>query len=229
MPKKEPLKIDTSKAEPVYDSDFDIPVGSNVSLSCTIKGGTLRFWTKFVGFEKNKYIITNLPKKLFDIDFRTKPEITARFIKGSLVCAFTSTVIGNIQEPAPVLFLEYPESILFLNLREKHRASCFFPATIFWESQEIEGRVLDISKGGGKIIALSDNNQTLPQIKVDEEVFCQMILDKLENALYVKAVIRRITHEKNKHIFGLEFIELPVDIQHIIDDYVLSINEYVEK
>ena len=229
MAKEKPLKIDTSKAEPVYDSDFNIPVGSNVSLSCIIKGGALRFWTKFIGYEKNKYIVTHLPKNLIDIDFRTKPEITARFIKGSLVCGFTSTVIGNIQKPVPVLFLDYPESILFLNLREKHRASCFFPATLFWESQEIEGRILDISKGGGKIIALAENNETLPQIKAGEEVFCQMILDKLENALYVKAVVRRITSEKNKHIFGVEFVDLPVDIQHIINDYVSNINEYVEE
>jgi c-di-GMP-binding flagellar brake protein YcgR len=229
MPDEKKIKIDTSKAEPVYDADFNIPVGSNVSLSCMIKGGKLRFWTTFIGFEKNKYLITHLPKNLFDIDFRTKPEITARFVKGSLVCGFTSTVIGSITNPVPILFLKYPASILFLNLREKHRASCFFPATIFWESREIEGRVLDISKGGGKIIALTDNNQTLPQITIDEEVFCQMIIDKLENALYVKAVVRRITSEKNKHILGLEFIELPVDIQHIIDDYVKNINEYIEE
>ena len=127
------------------------------------------------------------------------------------------------------MFLQYPESILFLNLREKHRASCFFPATIFWESQEIDGRIIDISKGGGKIIALTGNNDTLPQINAGEEVFCQLVMDKLENALYIKAVVRRITSEKNKHIFGLEFVDLPTDIQHIIDDYVTSINEYIEE
>ena len=222
-------QIDTTQVIALDNSEFDLPIGRKVSLSLTMSGKTERFWSKFVGFEKQKYILLHLPLHPVNKKLPIGAELTVRYIKGNLICGFNTIVTGSGLEPVPLLMLQYPDQVELLNLRTKNRASCFFPASLFWESQEIKGRVLDISKGGFKIIALCSTNQTLPKLKVGTEVFAQIVMDKPEHTVYAKSLIRRITIEKNRYTFGLQFIDLPDEIQLAIDDYVEKILEYLEE
>ena len=222
-------KTDPAQVVSLCHADFDFPLGDKASLSLYIAGRQERFWTKFIGFEKNKYVLTSLPQLPSEKQIVAGSEVTVRYMKGGIICGFSSHVITTCLEPVPFLFLRYPECIELIKLRTKNRASCFFPVTIFWQSKEIQGRVVDISKSGYKVIALAENNEHVTKVPAGADVFSQIIMDEPENALYAKSIVRRISKEDNKFVFGLEFVDLQPETLQSIAEYIHKISSYVEK
>ena len=214
-----------SQIELICHADFNIPVGEGVSLF--FPGINSRLKTMFVGVNKNKYLITHLPEKAKLRTVTLDSEVTGRFVHGTLVCGFNTTVAGTVSSPFPLLFLHYPECFEILNMRSDDRVTCFVPATLLWENQALQGRIIDISKGGCKIVTDPTASNKLPSVNVKAEIICTLLHDDSKDETRIKTKVRRIIAEENKLIVSCEFPDLPEDIELIIGEFVDRIMGYL--
>jgi hypothetical protein len=176
--------------------------------------------TVFFGVSKNRYLIVHLPEKAKAKTFSAKNEVTGRYVNGPLICGFNTTVAGSITSPFPLLFLDYPECFEILNMRTDDRVTCFTPATLLWDDNALEGRMLDIGKGGCKIVTDPTTSSEFPSINVDVDIACRLVNDDKQKGVKVRARIRRIIAEENKLIVSAEFPALPEQIEAVIGEFV---------
>lgn len=226
MPQQESKATDTSKVEVLRDLEFSVPIGTKVSINRD--SGRERLWSFFVGMEYRKYILVRMPAHEINQKPHINEQITVRYLKDSLACGFNATITGIIEKPYPLIFLEYPQSIEVLNLRNSERVFCFVDVTVFWEGHEGAGKITDISKSGCKIAMDSSRASDLSNIGLNDEIFCQFKLEENEKDKYVKGYVRHCEFTEEKLILGVEFDDMPDPLKAEIESYIKTVKEYIE-
>jgi c-di-GMP-binding flagellar brake protein YcgR len=219
--------FDEKNLELICHVDFTIPVGEKVLLYFPGVHGKLK--TEFLGVDKKKYIIVRLPEGDTENKFHKDQQVTLRYINDSLVCGFNTTISGIIAAPYPLIFLDYPECIEILNMRNDDRVTCFIPAKIHWETKDIVGKIIDLSKGGCKIVADPFSVEWIPSINIETEISFQLQDRNNKKNLTLRSKIKRIVAEESKLILSFEFFEHQEEIEKTISDYVEILMEYFEK
>ncbi|MDH4320916.1 MAG: flagellar brake protein, partial [Desulfobulbaceae bacterium] len=168
-------RIDISRVQRICRADISIPVGAEVVIHAIEQGA--RFQTTFIGLIKNEYLLVHRPEQQRKLSLTVNDRITVRYISGSLVFGFSSTVAAIITKPWPIIFIDHPECFETLNLRQDDRIPCFQPVTIFKDSQEMPGKLNDISKSGCRIVIDAPaKDSTFAGLAAESEIFCSLQL-----------------------------------------------------
>ena len=220
-------RIDTSRVQRICRSTLAIPIGAEVVIHAIDLG--IRFQTTFIGLIKNQYLLVHRPEQLRNVNLSPNDQVTVRYIAGSLIFGFSSSLAATIRKPHPILFITHPECYETLNLRQDDRIQCFQPVTVFKDGLELKGKLIDISKHGCKIILdEQQQNATLADLPVQTEIFCTLQLPDSDENLYAKGLIRQIEQQKNKIRLGVQFIDLEENVQNAIEHYIAATMEYLE-
>lgn len=219
--------FDDKNLELICHGNFNIPIGEKVLLYFPGVQGKLK--TEFLGVDKKKYIIVRLPEGVSENKLSNTQQVTVRYINDSLVCGFNTTISGFIFTPVPLIFLNYPECIEILNMRNDDRVTCFIPAKIYWEGNDISGKIIDLSRGGCKIVADPFNVDRIPSINIETDISFQLQDRDNKKNLCLKSKIKRIVAEESKLILSFEFFEHHEEVEKTISDYVDILMEYFEK
>lgn len=220
-------KFDEKNLELICHGDFNIPIGEKVLMYLPGFQGKIK--TEFRGVDKKKYIIVSLPEGVPENKFKTDQWVTVRYINESLVCGFNTVVSGMITTPYPLIFLNYPECIEILNMRNDDRVTCFIPAKIHWEGKDISGKIIDLSRGGCKIVADPFNVEWIPSINIETDISFQLQDRENRKNLCLRSKIKRIVAEESKLILSFEFFEHHEEVEKTISDYVDILMEYFDK
>jgi c-di-GMP-binding flagellar brake protein YcgR len=215
------MKIDPNKIGRMRGADLDVPVGANGILEP--QGVGQRFKTTFVGWEEGKFVVVRLPAKLDlrDTLYTGKPVIVRFMNCGGQICGFESAIQTSIVTPHRLLFLDFPTTIEFLSMRKENRVDCFLPAILHRADDVMEGRLLNISKGGCRFVTHQERVKQHPPLELEALVDCEFKILGQEDAMYlVKASVKKIHEEKGLANVGLQFAEAPEDMQQRIDEYV---------
>lgn len=216
------MKIDVSNVKQVCYSDLDIPLGATIFLKP--EGTDKRFHMSFVGMEAGRYIILRPRAPIGPQELSPQTPLIVRFRKENYVCGFQSMLIYAMTAPFHLYFLSQPESYEVLNLRQHDRASCFLPAQIFLEGEELRGKIIDISRSGC-LIVLDSEPANMAVLQNDCEIFCQFHLENQD--LYCKSIVRHGISAKNKVRLGVEFLEPTTEVNGALDTYLTAINKYL--
>lgn len=218
--------FDEKNLELICHGDFNIPVGEKALLYFPGIQGKIK--TEFRGVDKHKYIIVSMPEGVSE-KFHNDQRVTVRYINESLVCGFNTVISGMITSPHPLIFLSYPECIEILNMRNDDRVTCFIPAKIHWEGKDISGKIIDLSRGGCKIVADPFNVEWIPSINIETDISFQLQDRDNRKHLCLRSKIKRIVAEESKLILSFEFFEHHEEVEKTISDYVDILMEYFEK
>lgn len=216
----------TPRIERLSKAEFIIPIGTEVIIKPVNRD--IRSSTVFLGMEVNKFLLLRLPSLNFRQQLAGSNEVTVRFRNGSQIYGFNAQIINITTSPYGLLFLEYPESIEILNLRKDERAYCFLPTTVYWEGADAQGRITDISKSGSKIILDIKRDDTMANISMNAEIFCQFHLEGLEHDLYTKGLVRNADTSGRKLVLGVQFIEPEEITLNNISQYVANVQAYLD-
>ncbi len=220
-------RIDISRVQRVCRSDIAIPVGAEIVIHAIDQG--TRFQTTFIGLIKNKYLLVHRPEQQRNSGLTANDRITVRYISGSLVFGFSSTVAATITKPWPIIFIDHPECFETLNLRQDDRIPCFQPVAIFKDGQEMQGKLTDISKSGCRIvIATPAQESAFAGLAAQSEIFCALYLPGNEEQLYTKGLIRQVEKLKNKIRLGVQFVDMEERVHNAIERHVATTLEYLE-
>lgn len=220
-------KIDTSRVQRIYNTKLVIPIGAEVIIHAV--GLEKRFKTSFIGLIKDEYILVYLPHQQQHINLAPNDLLAIRYLVGSLVYGFSSTVAAIIGKPFPILFINHPESFESLSLRQDDRVQCFQQITIFKDEQEHLGKLTDLSKSGCRIIMDPPGKESsFPKLNPQDEIVCMFQLPDNEENLYTKGRVRFSKPHKNKVRLGIQFIDLEESVQDAIEEYVAATLEYMD-
>ena len=200
---------------------FAIGLGSELNIQ--IEGMEERFKALLVGMEAPRYLMVRLQiPSTFRNQIDKGTVFIIRYLYFGNVYGFRSKSLGSIQSPFKLTFLSYPDSIESLNIRKAERVSCFIPTAVTLHENELNGLIMDISKGGVRL-TIHGKNDLISDVKIDDSVGLSFPLLGLEGTQKFEGIIKSITGDKEKLSFGIEFKDIDDKIKDIIDNYVKDV------
>ncbi len=188
--------------------------GAEESISCVL-----------IGIENGKYLIVRTPPlhTLGDASSLSKRGnlLYVKYVYKGTIYGFQSKIIGHINEPFKLLFIEFPEKIESYDFRGNKRVECCLPAFVKIADHSIEGSITDISKAG----CLFDLK--IPELEhykslhgSNEEINIIFQLPGIEDRLSVTAKQRSIKKETNKARVGFEFVSMESEYKTKLFDFL---------
>lgn len=209
-----------TKVSKVPGVQLEIPLGNELILR--IPGLAQSYRGKMVGAEPYDYFIANvrMPSAV-----RRKiaqgGQVVIKFADQGTVFGFRSRVANAISIPASLLFIEYPDTIEKVALRQNSRMTCNVDGTLESIDDSYDCMVVNVSETGCRISARAGARDALSQAKVGDTMVITMTLGKY-GTIKTPVALRNISTEKGIISMGAMFLD-------ITEDEVAIIRQYLEK
>ncbi|WP_027184465.1 PilZ domain-containing protein [Desulfovibrio inopinatus] len=194
-----------------------------------LSGGSGKLHVEVVGAKQCHYILFHYPKSLSD-KFALEdnaPVLVRSMCRNHHLCAFRTTVIKNLKAPVRLLILRYPEQFDALNMRRYDRIESVVRVEIFFQGNDYKGVIVNLSRGGCRIIVRSEPGVELPTLNKDNEVFLIFTLPGHDEELTVAGQCREVNLSGERLSVGIAFMFLPDKMAQIIDDFVLDLKSWL--
>ena len=139
-----------SRESKYIESFFQVDAPAVIELDPERKSGA-RYRTPIRGWRRGVYVLLDL-SEVSDLSKRLEhgQKVAVRFIAEGRACAFVSTVRDwQSSRLFPNVRLNWPDSIEYVGVRQHERVQVCVPSTVGMPGDsEVEGVVLDVSRGG---------------------------------------------------------------------------------
>ena len=132
---------------------------------------------------------------------------TVRFVSDGELCGFQSPILTHIAKPSLLLFLEYPEVVEKLALRQHKRVHCALPVQLHSRRGDAHGVIADLSRGGCRMAIDVRGQQGLRQTVVEDVMVLRVPLNSEGIPLAVTCTVRSVETDANRMRLGLSFTE----------------------
>ncbi len=208
----------------------DIMIGVGTDLMIYIDGIDYRLRSVLIGIKKNDYLILDCPKmtgietKLFDGN-----KINIVFLYEGVVYGCRSAIINFIRNPTRLIFASYPYKIEKMELRASKRIACYIPSTFQLEEDPtvFNGVIVDISKGGCRLVTNSDDSIDVSTFKVSGRVHMTLQLIGTDNTVNLAGEIQSLSLDRRKVSVGLRFAELDNNVMNKLDEYIQNVVDFL--
>jgi c-di-GMP-binding flagellar brake protein YcgR len=198
-----------------YDRGRGFFIGVGAILYIDFKGAEGRLKSSVVGIELDKYLIIRTPRMTgTEIVLNEGDNLSVHYLCSGTVYGFQSTLLHQVQKPAPLIFLSWPELIESKDIREHHRIEAYLPATANIHGRECKGRIYDISLGGCRftaaISAPAAETETL-QAQVGEPILLTFELPSVSRPLQLSGETRNVAQDRTGTTWGVKFADPDAD------------------
>ena len=201
-----------------------IPIGIGTQLQIKIGGVEERLKSVLIGMDVDEYLVMIAPVSTtfgsIAQKFYEGNKITVQYLHGGTVFGFYSKIIGAINSPRKLLFVEYPNSVEKRNVRAAKRVDCLLPATIEIHKEAHRGVIRDISEGGCLCLLRYEKDKTLPSARVNSHISLRFQLPGVEGEQSALVEIRGVKLDIEGKTFGLKFLELDPELQRQITEFI---------
>ncbi|HDQ39863.1 MAG TPA: PilZ domain-containing protein [Desulfonatronum sp.] len=187
-----------------------------------------RLWGELAGCKQGAFLLVWLPALArYRQSLVVGCTVTVRGVNCDFqLCGFRTSISKVLYSPHPLIFLHFPEMFEKLHLRRHDRVECFLPAFVLMEGQEYAAIIVNLSKGGARIV-LDPLQQPLHLDQFEnQEAF--LMFKTVENGreICAKTHVRSVCSHEGRLTLGTEFLDLIGNSETIIDEYVANIREY---
>jgi c-di-GMP-binding flagellar brake protein YcgR len=207
---------------------LQIETGTEVMIK--IGGGDKSVRTILVGEEPDHYLIVQAPKT---------EDIESKLLNGNLVnvsylfsgriYGFESSVLNLVVVPSPLMFLSYPKTVRYWELREQQRVKCYVPSTMKTLSQEHTGMILDISSTGCLFSIKIANGVEPASIGVGEKAKLFFVIPGLDHSFEVSGQVMNALQNGRKFDFGIRFYNVTKEISEPLQQYIKIMMDFRTK
>lgn len=188
---------------------LSLEIGMRMALTTGSQQGVEgRIACDLVGLVHFEYLILRLPW-VPGLRSRLVGGATAvvRFVSEGELCGFQSPILTHIAKPSLLLFIEYPEVIEKLALRQHKRVQCALPVQMHSRRGDAQGVIADLSRGGCRVAVDIRGQQGLRQTVADDVVVLRVPLNPEGVPLAVTATVRSVERDASRMMLGLAFTE----------------------
>lgn len=190
-----------------------------------------RFKSRFLGWDKGRFVALSVPAAKIDLReflYAGKPVIV-RFIDNTgRICGFQSKIQASIYSPYSMLFLDYPDVVEMLSLRNADRVDCLIPAQVTVKETTVDSTLVNISEGGCLVSlakdAFSQTQSLYPGLAIRSEFKILVSSDEIHR---LDGVIKKVGEAENKMLLAVEFKQISEEIAHQIGSYVDQVVEHL--
>jgi c-di-GMP-binding flagellar brake protein YcgR len=207
---------------------LQIEPGTEVMIK--IGGGDKSVRTILVGEEPNHYLIVQAPKTE-DIESKllNGNMVNVSYLFSGKIYGFESSVLNLVVVPSHLMFLSYPRTVRYWELREQQRVKCYVPSTMKTLYQEHAGMILDISATGCLFSIKISNGVELGNIGIGEKVSLFFVIPGLEHSFEVSGQIMNTLQKGRKFDFGIRFYNITKEISEPLQQYIKVMLDFQAK
>ncbi len=186
---------------------------------------TIQKSTMIGSFEKKYLIVTTPPTfSMTEKMLSSEKRIIVKYIENGRIWMFKSRLLKSLNTPSPLLFLDYPATIHYHELRKTKRTTIFVPCTFHPGSQpERYGALTDLSISGCLCRIKNVRNRKLPELNIHDRVHLRCLLPGTTEEQKIHGIIRNLKKEKNAIRIGVEFENLQPHLHEIISNYIYAV------
>lgn len=173
-----------------------------------------------VGLEAPRYLIISKPQGQMPRRFKTGQEVLVRSVHNAEIYRFRASVTGQIDEPAELLFITYPDLVEDGEERKSVRISCEIPATASINKALLNGLITDISSQGCRFIVNLPGHMQPCQVKVLTDVNLSLSLQDEAPPQELSGRVRNTNIDRFRIALGIEFEKLSDRIAESLKAYV---------
>jgi hypothetical protein len=203
---------------PEHDERVVLHLG--MKLQIEVEGASERFASDVRGLQPGAYVLASIPQhrelgNLSDL-LVNGVKVVVRYMHNGMVFGFRTAIMGAVYSPARLLFLEYPNMVENYNLRSHARVPCFLPARMKLGSDEIEGAVVDLSKGGCqfRIFEMNQLRHGVPPTSGNEGLVLSLRLPGAESDVSLNGKLKQIRKAREWLAAGIGFNDLNEETRH---------------
>lgn len=203
---------------------LNLDVGTRMALNLGMqKGDDGKVAAELVGMVHFEYIILRLP---WVPGLRTRlvagATVTVRFVSNGELCGFQAEIITHIPKPSLLLFLQYPEVIEKLALRQHKRLQCALPVQMHSRRGDAAGVIADLSQGGCRVAFDVRGLQGLRQTVADDVIVLRIPLNSDGVPSAVTCTVRSVELDVSRMQLGLSFTEADKDFWAALETFLTS-------
>jgi c-di-GMP-binding flagellar brake protein YcgR/DNA-binding NarL/FixJ family response regulator len=179
-----------------------------------------------VGMVQDKYLLVTPPNPFSVIEnaMASGDRIIIKYLHMGRICMFRTKVQKAIDDPHPLLFLDYPPVIHYHELRRAKRTSIFIPCTLVLSGKkEFSAALIDLSGFGCLCQIRAKGNAPLPSLAIDSKVHLRCLLPGLEESQQLTGIVKNFKTSSTEARTGLAFSGLPNHLREVIEGYVATV------
>lgn len=200
------LNLQMGEAIELFPDVKDLKTGCACQLVGTLQGEAL--------------IISNLPGAESFPNLQEGQQIAIRVKSGNGIALFATLVLFVSEVPALMIFLDLPDKVKFLQLRQASRINVALPVLVASESGgNSAGKMVDVSTGGAAILLEDSIAEPGEQIQLKGKF---LVADVARVARF-RAIVRRKTQDSmGRYLYGIEFSEQDDQEKLVLFGYIFQ-------
>lgn len=215
------MTFDDLKLLPGYPLQVQVQTSTGVSE---------RYPCRYIGAVPGRALILSVPR-VNGRFLRLRPgqSVVARMMVANGVGVFSCAVESQVNDPYPLLHLEYPEEVGFKGIRQSTRVEVNLPVSVLnhdsLEATLMEGSVADISLSGARLELAEVLGEMGDKIQLSARVTVAGISRDLKIEATIRSRVERSTQEREQKVpvvYGVEFIESDEEQRLLLAAYVFS-------
>jgi c-di-GMP-binding flagellar brake protein YcgR len=190
-------------------------------LMIRFRGFSESYKGTLVGMDRGNYLICSVPHvKGIWVKVHKENHMIVRYIHKGVVYGFKGTLISVIEDPAPILFMYYPDDIETVRLRKHERINCLIPATVEIDGVFCEGAILDLSVGGCSFAFAVSPDDEPAEIETGKEGILSAQIPGFKNERSLKMDVVNVRREGKRIAVGTRFKDVDADILNSLQSYI---------
>ncbi|MEE4240959.1 MAG: DUF4388 domain-containing protein [Desulfopila sp.] len=204
----------------LFNDIMTLSLGTKIRMECDKTQN--RVVCTVAGILPNHSILVTPPRSWIRFKEMVGNILDVTYIHMGRLCTFKTTIVAQIEDPTPLLYLKYPGSIRFEDMRRTPRASILVPTKLKNDREyEVEGVFTDISSSGCRFEAQCKNG-VMPSLEIDGDVQLSSKIPGLQEKQWIRGRIKNIHKSSGELELGIHFETLPEVLRHFIEEYVQS-------
>lgn len=205
-------------------SRLSLEIGTRMAVTIgSQKGDDGRVASDLVGMVHFEYLILRLP---WVPGLRSRlvggASATVRFVNQGELCGFQVSILTHIAKPSLLLFIEYPDVLEKLALRQHKRLQCALPVQVHSRRGDAQGVVADLSRGGCRMAVDVRGQQSLRQTVGEDVIVLRVPLSSDGLPVAVTCTVRSVDIDASRMLLGLSFTEADDDFWTALDSFLSS-------
>ena len=208
---------------------FQLDISPGKDVAVLVPGSSSGYRGRIVGYSPYEYIIAQvrLPAAVRR-DLTFGGQIVLKYVQKGTVYGFRAGVLNSVTAPAPLLILEYPDSIEKIELRRNSRHRCQIDGLLHAPDRERDCLVVNVSEAGCKLSTRTDARDTLRQTKVDDVMAVSMNLGT-SGVLKIPISVRSLNFEEGIVTIGSMFVDIRREEVEMVQGYLEKITRLMPR